>query len=540
MPSLTFYGGVGEIGGNKFLLRDGTHAFLLDFGTPFALQKRYYEEYLRPRSGTGLLDFLEMGLLPPIRGIYRPDLETPGLWDRFPHREVDHLDGVLLSHAHLDHSGYISFLRGDIPIYASALTAFVAKAMQDTGRSDMEHEVCYFVPREHAVPKEWPLGALGTPRRADAVQRTFRLSDLSTGCIGPEAVAFWEDIPGARSLASVPWGDVSSSPLPLRPFPVDHSVLGATAWAVETSAGWVVYTGDIRFHGGRAELSHQFVDEAAALRPRVLLAEGTYVDTSLPPVTEKEVRKKALQAAREARGLVVADFAPRDIERLLTFRHVAQETGRRLVVLTRDAYLLQAAALLEPRVPPLAGDSTLRIYEEAKSSSIKGWEKGVLRDFRDQMVSAEEIGRHQSEYMVCFSFMDLNELPSIRPQRGSVFIYSSSEPHDEEGEIDMHRLNQWLEHFNIKPVGVPRWVEHASPCPLGVKEECGHWQVPEPERGLHASGHASGPELVEMVKQISPRVFIPIHTEKPKLYIEHLKGTGINVHVPSLREEVTL
>ena len=35
MTSLTFYGGVGEIGGNKILLEDGTKSLLLDFGLSY-------------------------------------------------------------------------------------------------------------------------------------------------------------------------------------------------------------------------------------------------------------------------------------------------------------------------------------------------------------------------------------------------------------------------------------------------------------------------------------------------------------------------
>ncbi|MEE9202118.1 MAG: hypothetical protein V3U31_02850 [Dehalococcoidia bacterium] len=276
MVSLSFHGGIGCIGGNKFLLRDGEHAFFLDFGLPFAQRKLFYEEYLNPRAGAGLLDPLEMGLLPPIRGIYREDLETEGLWGRFSshkgYRELDHLDGVLLTHAHLDHSGYISFLRGDIPIYASALTAFVAKAMQDCGRSDMEHEVCYLTPREYSVPRELRVGALksGDWKKVHAIQRPFRLAEPGPASLSLESVAFWEDTPGARTLDLAPLGDMASSPLPLRSFPLDHSVLGATAWAVETSVGWVVYTGDLRFHGSRGELSRRFIEQAAALRPRAL------------------------------------------------------------------------------------------------------------------------------------------------------------------------------------------------------------------------------------------------------------------------------
>ncbi|MBI5956827.1 MAG: exonuclease, partial [Chloroflexi bacterium] len=59
---LTFYDGVGTIGGNKILLEDleqATNVFL-DFGTSFGKRGLYFEEYLKPRSVAGLLDLLEM------------------------------------------------------------------------------------------------------------------------------------------------------------------------------------------------------------------------------------------------------------------------------------------------------------------------------------------------------------------------------------------------------------------------------------------------------------------------------------------------
>ena len=61
---LTFYGGVGEIGGNKVLLEDDKGKLFLDFGYPYSKYRDFYEEYLKPRPVAGLLDMLVMGLLP--------------------------------------------------------------------------------------------------------------------------------------------------------------------------------------------------------------------------------------------------------------------------------------------------------------------------------------------------------------------------------------------------------------------------------------------------------------------------------------------
>ena len=74
MVSLTFYGGVKEIGGNKILLQDGDTKIFLDFGMSFSKRGEFFEEFLTPRTANGIGDFLEMGLIPDIKGVYREDL----------------------------------------------------------------------------------------------------------------------------------------------------------------------------------------------------------------------------------------------------------------------------------------------------------------------------------------------------------------------------------------------------------------------------------------------------------------------------------
>jgi len=71
MVSISCYGGVNEIGGNKIIVQDGEACFSFDFGTSFGRRQDYFEEYLKPRPGMGLLDLLYMELIPPLEGSYQ-------------------------------------------------------------------------------------------------------------------------------------------------------------------------------------------------------------------------------------------------------------------------------------------------------------------------------------------------------------------------------------------------------------------------------------------------------------------------------------
>ena len=530
MARLTFYGGINEIGGNKILLEDGERRLFLDFGFPYKRHKLFYEEYLKPRSGAGLLDPLTMGLLPPLEGLYRDDLVTPNLWQQFQnnpaYRQLEHVDGVLLSHAHLDHSGHISFIKDSVPIYTTSVTAFIAKAIQDSGKSDFDQQVCYFNPTERGRPAGWQQIAHLTSSSIPKEQRQFCLADVKPEALSPEATefwnwGFWEKTARQKELNSCPLSDHDSCGFDLRCFSVDHSIPGACAWAIETSSGWIIYSGDLRWHGKRAELTRNFIEQAGRLNPKALILEGTNVGREAN-VSEQEVYENGLKAVRGAKSLVIADFSARDIDRLLTFLQIARDTGRKLAILPRDAYLLKTVRLLEPEIPDIAKEDNLVVYQETVASrSPNIWLRNIYEEYDSKIVLAEDVSTAQDQFILCFSFFDLNELPSILPKAGSLYVYSSSEPHDEEQEIDFRRLHKWLEHFSLRGIGLPI-------------ESNGEWQIPDDEKGLHASGHASGSDLLEIARQINPEVLIPVHSEYPEFYTEHLGGSETDVTLPSL------
>ena len=47
------------------------------------------------------------------------------------------------------------------------------------------------------------------------------------------------------------------------------------------------------------------------------------------------------------------------------------------------------------------------------------------------------------------------------------------------------------------------------------------------ERGLHASGHLSKEELVEVIERIDPDKIIPIHTENPYWFAENFENAVV-------------
>jgi ribonuclease J len=72
---LTFYGGVNEVvAATRSFLMTTIQAYCLTLARVFSRTAKYFEEYLSPRIANGIVDFIEMGLIPDVEGIYREDL----------------------------------------------------------------------------------------------------------------------------------------------------------------------------------------------------------------------------------------------------------------------------------------------------------------------------------------------------------------------------------------------------------------------------------------------------------------------------------
>jgi ribonuclease J len=495
MTSLTFYGGVGEIGGNKILVEADDTRILLDFGMSFNQSNLYFAEFLQPKKCNGVLDFIELGLLPRLRdmsGLYRSDYLSHCGMETSPQPGYD---AVFLSHAHADHSAYIHFLRQDIPIYASEVTKRILASMEETSAGGFNEFLTY--------------------------QRTFETRPNKKGegftKLKGEEAKQPRDFSGLTSGDTVAIGNIK-----VEAVAVNHSIPGAIGFLIHTPEGAIAYTGDLRFHGYGGDLTEQFVERAAGVHPIALICEGTRIDQH-ESHSEQYVQDRVAEVVRKTKNLVIANYPWKDIERLRSFHEVAKATNRKLALNLKQAYLLRKLEGTDAGAPALDDDNIV-IYIDRKSWGLvtksdrpyyppnvveqdySTWEREFLS--YPNRVTCDDIHNHQGDFIVRIDFFDLTDLINIRPGKGSCYIRSVTEPFDDEGQIELQRVENWLKHFDLMPY-----------------------------EKVHASGHASGPEIKRLVEEINPTVVFPIHTEAPERFKE-IKD--VRVEMPQLGREYRL
>ena len=501
---ITVYDGAKTIGGNKIYVEEGKGVFL-DFGMNFAKYGQYFEEFLRERSSRGVHDPLYLNLIPKLN-IYRSDLIPSDVdLSRYPELNVE---AVLLSHAHLDHCGNAGYLHESIPIVASAITLAVLKAMRDSGRPGIGGEVIYHSPK---FPTEdgRVLKPSNSPKDPYVGRDAICVDELNDEVRGFLCFKPGQESNRAKKLKAgvVCCIDDRELPFNVRAFEIDHSIYGAVSYILYGDTA-VAYTGDIRLHGKRGDETREFIKEAKNVP--ILIIEGTRAGREEDiNVSEKDVFENCLRAVEESKGLVIADFSPRNFERLETFKEIAEKTSRQLVVTSKDAYMLHAIELVDG-VSRMDG---VGIYGELKDRMEK-WETEVVMDrWSNSYVDPVEIRRNPDSFILCFSFYDMKHLLDIKPE-GGAYVYSSSEAFSEEQEFDFSRLYNWLRTFNFRIYG------------FEMVEEGGRLK-PRFEKGYHASGHASKEDLRWIIEQIDPKIIIPVHTENPEWFAENFEGVRV-------------
>lgn len=265
---LRFLGGVQTVTGSKTLITAGKHRVLIDCGLFQGLKE------LRRRN-----------------------------WSPFP---VDPrtLSAVILTHAHLDHSGYLPLLvrngfRGKV--YCSAPTRDLAELiLEDSARlqeEDADHA------NRHGYSKHHPARPL---YNEDDVKRAL-------SCFEPVPPWKWRDLPGRVRFRLSPSGHI----------------LGSTFVEVEVLGKRIAFSGDL----GRA---HPFLYDPPVSLEQVdyLVLESTYGDRThhAGSGSERDLKDRLAKVVRETvdRGgqAIIPSFAVGRVQDLLFLFSLLKSEGR--------------------------------------------------------------------------------------------------------------------------------------------------------------------------------------------------------------------
>ncbi len=478
------YGGLGEIGGNKVMVSSPSkQAIILDFGKSFSREEAFFQHpFMSPAFPE---DYFKTGLLPPSEGPW---------WKMEGYETL----GVFLSHAHLDHWGYLHLLHSDIRVFLGEAAWQIVDVYRFTRRD------------------------LGGIDRLEI--GTFKTGDILS------------------------MGDFSVTPIH-----VDHSVPGAYGFLIECCGRKLAYTGDLRMHGPKAHMTKDFVDACASEGIDLMIMEATKVapendpESSLvkvlenrvwyrwrrePPKrisfevsTEDEVGERMIEVLERSDALVLVEVSSADVDRIRTVFEVARKLNRELVMDERTALISERLSESGVEGLPLPGDYKLwrkrrrgRNGEEVKiglrePKAVKefleriedrgGPESIIWGSRRADMLKEGELHLVITSNATRF----LYEIPmGVKPKID--FIMSRSEPFSEESALSLDRLMNWLLMYDVA-----RYYR------------------------IHVSGHLFPDQIRDVLDSVNPAKVVPIHTEHSDLFDLYVPRRMLNsILLPQLGE----
>ena len=235
-------------------------------------------------SHMGHTILLDVGL--PLESSFDDDPEShlpQPLFDEV-RQGIKKINGVLLSHAHMDHYGLAGMLPQDIPVYCG-----------------------------HAS--------------ADLMELTSRISLHNMQPVAPQ---FYKN----REPFSI-------GPFSITPYLMDHSAFDSYGFLICAGGKNLFYTGDFRAHGRKAKTFDFLIKNTPNVD--ILIMEGTMVGSRSDELalTEEELEEKFAQVISETPGIVMVSASSQNIDRLVTIFKATKRSQRRLIIDFYTAEILE-------------------------------------------------------------------------------------------------------------------------------------------------------------------------------------------------------
>ena len=284
---------------------------------------------------------------------------------------------LLISHAHQDHYGLISFLNKKIPVY-------IGKAA-------------------HA------------------------LIELSAVFAGKEKVI--EKPRYFESYKPFTFGDME-----ITPYIMDHAAFDAYAFLVRAEGKSLIYTGDFRAHGRKWRVFWKFL-HIAPKNVDWLLMEGTSLSRKRQKFqTEEQLEEQFVKTFRESSGIKLVYVSGQNIDRLVRIFRSCIRSVKIFVIDFYIATVLSELAALGYGVPRPSPDfSNIRVFfpDRLRRRIEKSGRKDIIERFAECKITPKEINEKAANIVMTVRAIMDYEINRIQNLSGGNLIYSMWEGYRE-------------------------------------------------------------------------------------------------------------
>ncbi len=254
---------------------------------------------------------------------------------------------------------------------------------------------------------------------------------------------------------------------------VNHSIVDATAILIDTPVGRVIHTGDFKidptpFYGSQLDLAE--FGRAGEEGVLLLLSDSTNVEKCEHSLSENRIYERFEELFAKAEGLTLIAMFASNVGRMGQIMQIAEKMGKKVALSGRSM------------------EQNARLAVEA----------GYLKDSHKVIVGLDQIANFDRHDVIVIS-------SGSQAEHGAALQRVA---HGEHRQIQIQKGDRVLLSSRYIPgneKNIGRMINELFKQGAEVLYEAVH--------DIHASGHATRPELKQMLEVIKPRFFVPIHGE---------------------------
>lgn len=254
---------------------------------------------------------------------------------------------------------------------------------------------------------------------------------------------------------------------------VNHSIVDAAALIIDTPVGKIIHTGDFKidptpYVGSMIDL-HSF-GKAGDSGVLLLMSDSTNVERHEHSMSESVIYQSFEQLFAASQGLTLVSMFASNVARMSQVLDLSKKMGKKVALAGRTM------------------EQNVRL----------GAELGYIKDIQDTLIPIHDISDYPRNEVVVLSTGSQGEYRSalIRVSNG------------EHGQIKLQQGDLVLMSSKFIPGNeraIGRMINNLFKQGAEVLYESVH--------EIHASGHATRPELKRMIELCKPKFFMPIHGE---------------------------